>query len=191
MTLRRSLTALLAAALLFTVAACSDDEPEDARTSSTTTTAATDDTTPETTTTVSDADYEKRISDAEAALAAAGDDLCAVIDASRELPPPVNAAQVERSMPLFRSTYEALAKVIEGDNPDSAAAFRSYIADALAAVEAAAYDPKSLAENAPEASDDVQGAWTAITTKYGTECAAGEGDAGQGDGAPATTAPAG
>ena len=171
MTIRRSLAVLLAAGLALGAAACSDDAGgEEGSGSSSSTTEA-----PETTTTtIADDEYFAAIDDAEASLAAAGSDLCAVSTATQTLPPPGNPAQVERALDVYRATYEAAAAALEPDDPTSAAALREAVDALINAAEEADYSTEFLdGENPPAAltSEEFQNASQALQAKYNEECA--------------------
>lgn len=201
MTIRRSLVVLLTTALAVTAAACSDDDPGDAGSSTTadapTTTAA------ETTTTIGDEEYSAKLAEAEASLAAAGDDLCGIIDTAGSLPIPATPAQVERSMPMFRAAYEGLARVLEGEHPEHAEALRSTMQAIVEAAEESGWNPESLTSGELQSAPEFQAAWAELQSRYTSQCTetsvpatgAPGGDAeapgGGSQDAPATTVPAG
>lgn len=192
MTIRRSLVVLLVTALAVAAAACSSDDAGDAASSSTaadqsTTTAS------QTSTTMADEEYSAKLTQAEASLAAAGDDLCGIINAAGSLPTPANPAQVERSMPLFRSAYEALARTLEADHPEHAQALRSTMEAIVKAAEESGWKPESLTSGDLQSSPEFQAAWAELQSRYTSQCtetsvpATGAPDGGSAQ-APATTA---
>jgi len=167
MNTRRAIGAVMIVAVALFASACSSDS--DGGSSS-------DDPTTTTTTVaeLTDEEYAAEVATADSAIAAAGTDLCKLVDATQGLPStaPANEAQTKQIVELAVTLYTALGTV-EGVTPEDAATILGAVQEYAAAAEAAGYTVEFISSEDGQAaitSDAFIAAVTPIQERAQTEC---------------------
>ena len=162
MTTRRALSVALIATLALFAGACggdSDDASKD------TTTTVVDDAT-ETTTTLTDDDYAARIEAVNAAIDAAGTDVCALASSMEETPPaPSTPAQVELFVGTAVKLYQAIGATFPAEATASTEAWNT-LANELQTAAADAGYPVDFFEGEGAAAVLSGPTYEAATTEY-------------------------
>ena len=174
---QRSIIALTVAATLaatVVVGACSSD---DSSAKSTTTAKGSPATSTPVPSTVNDADFEKQAATAEAMIANAGKDPCAVVQAfgpASALPTPTNATQTERGVRVVAGLFDSAAASAPTQAAGDAAVLHQAAADLIAEGQAADWKPDWLMKNPKTITDPkVTQAFTNYQSAVAASCGGG------------------
>lgn len=172
-TVRLTAAATLAAAAV-TVGACSSD---DSSAKSTTTAKGAPSTSTPVPSTVNDADFEKQAATAEAMIANAGKDPCAVVQAfgpASALPTPTNATQTERGVRVVAGLFDSAAASAPAQAAGDATVLHQAATDLIAEGQAAGWKPDWLTKNPKTITDPkVTQAFTNYQSAVAATCGGG------------------